>query len=45
MFAHKGHAARSAGSPAEEITRLQQLHASGAITDDEFARAKQLALS
>jgi Short C-terminal domain len=27
-------------SPAEEIARLQELHDSGAITDDEFERAK-----
>jgi hypothetical protein len=32
-------------SPAEEIARLRELHDSGAITDDEFERAKKIALA
>jgi hypothetical protein len=31
-------------SPATEITQLSDLHTSGAITDEEYQRAKQLAL-
>ena len=31
-------------SPAAEITRLNELHTSGAITDQEYDRAKELAL-
>jgi len=30
--------------PADEIEHLAQLHASGALTDDEFAAAKAKAL-
>lgn len=30
--------------PADEIEHLAQLHASGALTDDEFAAAKAQAL-
>ncbi len=33
------------GSPAEEIARLNELHKSGALTDDEFAQAKARALT
>ena len=36
---------RRAGSPAEEIARLADLRDEGVISDDEFARAKRLALS
>jgi uncharacterized SAM-binding protein YcdF (DUF218 family) len=32
-------------SPAEEIERLGELRSAGAITDDEFDRAKQIALA
>ena len=32
-------------SPAAEIDRLRELHDSGAISDDEFERAKQIALT
>jgi hypothetical protein len=32
-------------SPAEEIARLAELHRSGAISDDEFERAKRIALA
>jgi hypothetical protein len=45
LFARKGTEHNGGGSPAEEIARLQQLRTTGAITDEEFARAKQLALS
>jgi len=38
-------AATPAASAAEEISRLSILHDSGVISDDEFARAKRLALS
>ena len=31
-------------SPATEITRLNELHDAGAITDQEYDRAKQIAL-
>jgi putative oligomerization/nucleic acid binding protein len=34
----------TAASPAAEIAQLNELHASGAITDEEYERAKQLAL-
>jgi len=34
-----------AGSPAEEIERLHALHAAGAISDEEFQRGKDRALS
>jgi hypothetical protein len=37
-----GHAAPA--SPATEITQLKELHSAGAITDEEYGRAKQLAL-
>ena len=32
--------AEAAPSPADEVARLTELHKSGAITDDEFERAK-----
>jgi len=32
-------------SPADEIARLQKLHEAGAISDDEFERAKTIALT
>jgi hypothetical protein len=32
-------------SPADEIARLKELHETGAITDDEFERAKRIALT
>jgi hypothetical protein len=32
-------------SPAEELAKLNELHAAGQITDDEFAKAKQLVLA
>ena len=32
-------------SPAEELTRLNELHAAGQITDEEYAKAKQLVLA
>jgi hypothetical protein len=32
-------------SPAEELTRLHELHETGAISDDEFERAKSIALT
>ena len=31
-------------SPADQISRLHDLHESGALTDEEYAQAKQLAL-
>jgi hypothetical protein len=38
-------AATTTRSPAEEIARLHELRNAGAITDEEFARGKQIALS
>jgi hypothetical protein len=38
-------AAGTSPSPAAEIDRLRELHDSGAITDDEFERAKRAALT
>jgi hypothetical protein len=38
-------AAGASPSPAAEIDRLRELHDSGAITDDEFERAKRTALT
>lgn len=35
----------STDSPAEELARLADLHDEGVLSDDEFARAKKLALS
>ncbi len=35
----------SARSPAEELAKLNELHAAGQITDDEFAQAKRLVLA
>jgi len=35
----------SSGSVADEIERLDKLHTSGALTDDEFQRAKEHALA
>lgn len=32
-------------SPAEELARLNELHAAGQITDEEFAKAKRLVLA
>jgi len=32
-------------SPADQIARLHDLHESGALTDDEYAQAKHLALN
>ena len=32
-------------SPASELARLVELHASGALSDDEFAQAKRIALT
>jgi Short C-terminal domain len=37
-------AALTDADPAGEVERLAQLHASGALTDDEFAAAKAKAL-
>ena len=37
--------AGSTDSPAEELARLADLHDEGVLSDDEFARAKKLALS
>ena len=37
--------ARAESSTAEELARLADLHEAGAISDDEFQRAKALALS
>ena len=34
----------SGSSPADQISRLHDLHESGALTDEEYAQAKQLAL-
>ncbi len=34
----------SGSSPADQISHLNDLHKSGALTDEEFAQAKQLAL-
>ena len=34
----------AASSPADQIARLHDLHESGALTDEEYAQAKQLAL-
>jgi hypothetical protein len=45
LFGGKGTGRSDGRSPAEEIARLQQLRTTGAISDEEFARAKQLALS
>ena len=36
----QGQYAPPAADPADEIEHLAQLHASGALTDDEFAAAK-----
>jgi hypothetical protein len=36
---------RGGRTPAEEIARLTELRAAGAITDDEFDRGKQIALA
>lgn len=33
-----------AGGPADELTRLAQLHDQGALTDEEFAAAKRRAI-
>jgi uncharacterized membrane protein len=32
------------GDRAAQLARLEELHASGAISDDEFERAKKIAL-
>jgi len=32
-------------SPAEELARLNELHTAGQITDEEYAKAKQLVLA
>ena len=40
---HRPHRA-AASSPADQIARLHDLHESGALTDEEYAQAKQLAL-
>src|SRR5262249_22170364 len=32
-------------SPAEELAKLNELHAAGQITDEEFAKAKRLVLA
>ena len=42
-----GTAAQDGGSrsPSEEITRLSELHKSGALSDDEFEAAKKIALT
>ena len=37
-------AAPPAGDRAAQLARLEELHASGAISDDEFERAKKIAL-
>ena len=42
--AHRPHHTSST-STADEITRLHDLHESGALTDDEYAQAKHLALN
>ncbi len=39
---HRPH--HTASSPADQISRLHDLHESGALTDEEYAQAKQLAL-
>jgi hypothetical protein len=38
------HKSAASSSTADEITRLHDLHESGALTDEEYAQAKQLAL-
>jgi hypothetical protein len=35
----------STASPADQLARLHDLHESGALTDEEYAQAKQLALN
>jgi hypothetical protein len=37
--------APAAGDRAAQLARLEELHASGAISDDEFERAKKIALN
>jgi hypothetical protein len=41
----KAEAAAAPVDPAEEIEHLAQLHASGALTDEEFAEAKAKVLA
>jgi hypothetical protein len=41
----RGGGGTSAGTPADQLARLHELHESGAITDEEYARAKELALT
>jgi hypothetical protein len=38
-------AAPAAGDRTAQLARLEELHASGAISDDEFERAKKIALN
>lgn len=45
MVAMPATATEAAPDPIAQIERLQQLHASGALTDDEFAAQKQRILS
>lgn len=35
----------AAGSPADDLTKLEDLHSRGVLSDEEFARAKEKALS
>ena len=42
--AHRPHRSSASSSPADQIARLHDLHESGALTDEEYAQAKQLAL-
>jgi hypothetical protein len=37
--------APAAGDRTAQLARLEELHASGAISDDEFERAKKIALN
>ena len=42
---HRPHHTASGGSTADQIARLHDLHESGALTDEEYAQAKKLALT
>ena len=41
---HRPQRTAASSSPADQIARLHDLHESGALTDEEYAQAKQLAL-
>jgi hypothetical protein len=41
---HRPQRSSASSSPADQIARLHDLHESGALTDEEYAQAKQLAL-